>query len=95
MCIFLVDIKPTIPLSKLVQKIKALSSGWMRTDSRFNTFMGWGKEYFACTVSPKHKHNVIEYINNQQQHHLGAEFDTEMRELYNRAGHPYSEFVLK
>ncbi|MBD5232406.1 MAG: hypothetical protein HDS66_09710 [Bacteroidales bacterium] len=48
----LVEINPTIPLSKLVQKIKAFSSGGMRTDSRFSTFMGWGKSIFHAQFHP-------------------------------------------
>lgn len=91
----LVDLHPSVTLSLLVQNIKGHSSGWMRNDSRFKTFSGWGKEYFACTVSPQNKLSVIEYIKNQPIHHLGVEFDGEIRKLYNLAGQSYTEYDLK
>ncbi|MDE6288282.1 MAG: IS200/IS605 family transposase [Muribaculaceae bacterium] len=91
----LVDLHQTVTLSMLVQNIKGQSSGWMKKDSRFRSFSGWGKEYFACTVSPQNKFSVIEYIKNQPTHHLGTVFDTEIQNLYSLAGQPYTEYDLK
>lgn len=82
----LLDLNPTVALSKLVQEIKALSSGWMTQDSRFPQFYGWSPGYYAYTISPNIKHYVIEYIKNQEAHHLGRPFDDEIISLYQESG---------
>lgn len=91
----LVDLHQSVTLSLLVQNIKGHSSGWMRKDSRFESFLGWGKEYFACTVSPQNKNSVIEYIKKQPAHHNDVEFDSEIQKLYSIAGQPYTEYDLR
>ncbi len=91
----LIDLHQSVTLSMLMQNIKGHSSGWMKKDSRFKKFSGWGNEYFACSVSPQNKFNVIEYIKNQPVHHLGADFDSEISRLYHLAGQPYTEFDLR
>ena len=85
----LVDLHPSVPLSKLVQNIKSRSSGWMRSEATLWNFVGWAAEYYACSVSPKLKDIIINYIRNQEEHHLGVSLDDELRNLYKSAGLTY------
>lgn len=82
----LLNLHPTITLSALVRDIKAHSSGWMHRDSRFPLFQGWGKEYFAATVSYAGRMDVVEYIKSQQEHHNVVDFDSELELLFTREG---------
>ncbi|MDE6485867.1 MAG: IS200/IS605 family transposase [Duncaniella sp.] len=82
----LINISPTVSLSKLMQSVKSLSSGWMSTDLRYKNFKGWARGYFACSVSPDRVDDVRRYIINQEMHHLGHNFSDELNELYRHAG---------
>ena len=82
----LIDLHPTVGLSDLMRAVKANSSGWLRSDPRFDGFDGWGKEYFASTIAPKDKSGVIEYIKNQEVHHRARQFDDELSSLHREAG---------
>ena len=80
------DLNPVVSLSKLLQNIKANSSGWLMHDVRFPCFAGWATGYYASTISPEQRHTVIEYIRNQREHHLRRPFSEEMDYLYREAG---------
>lgn len=81
----LIDLHPTVSLSGLMQTIKGSSSNWMRTDPRFRAFDGWASDYYACTISPDARMGVIEYIKNQEHHHLGGAISDELVHLYKYA----------
>ena len=87
----LLGLHPKVALSTLMQSIKSLSSGWMVADERFKTFDRWAEGYFACSVSPKDKVGVIEYIKCQEMHHLVCDLDEEVKELYKAADIEYDE----
>ena len=87
----LLDLHPNVALSNLIQSIKSLSSGWMAGDSRFMHFDGWASGYFASTVSPEERPKVIEYIKNQESHHLNHQFDDEVKRLYMAAAVEYDD----
>ena len=83
----LVDLHPSISLSSLMQSLKQSSSKWMKCNEHFAYFEGWGKEYFAFSVGRESMDDVIQYIRNQEDHHLGNDgFDAEIQELCVRYG---------
>ena len=82
----LVNLHPSIALADFVKNIKAHSSGWLVKDIRFRGFDGWAKGYFAESVSTRNKQGIIEYIINQESHHLSRDFDRELHMLYDMAG---------
>ncbi len=90
----LVDITPSISLSQLVQAIKQSSSKWLKEQSQFSAFEGWGKEYFAFSVSQPMCENVKNYIINQEKHHLKCSFEDEMKEILPHAGFEWNEYLL-
>ena len=84
----LINLSPTIALSKLMQEIKSSSSGWMKNDDRFPKFNGWAAEYYAATASPEHRHHIINYIKNQEAHHNVYSPDEEFEALLRSINQP-------
>ncbi len=87
----LIDLHPSTPLASLMNELKSKSSLWLKNDPRFTDFCGWGREYFAETISWREKDGVIEYIKNQRVHHGYESEDEEFRKLYEGAGEVYHE----
>ena len=81
----LVSLHPSIALSDLMRLIKTNTSNWMNNNPQFMHFQGWASEYFATTVSPESKDKVINYIMNQEEHHLHKPFDQELDEVFEAA----------
>lgn len=82
----LFDLHPTISLSVLMKEIKALSSQWLNKNPDFRFFRGWGKGYFAVSVSPEVKENVINYIISQETHHSKGDYRAEIENLIHQYG---------
>lgn len=85
------NLHPTVALATLMQKIKGTSSVWMQSDNRFPSFRGWAKDYFACTLAPDGKAAMIEYIKNQETHHLGHPVKDEFAGMYRYADLDFDE----
>ena len=85
----LVDLNPEEKLSAFVRDIKSKTSGWLKRDGRFKAFDGWGKEYFAETVSSNAREAVVNYIKSQPEHHRLKPFAEELRELCDSIGAEY------
>ncbi len=90
----LLELNPMVALSPLIQNIKSRSSGWMKSDSRFNQFKGWGTGYFAATIGTEAKSSVIQYIKSQHEHHKTVDLDQEFRKIYAYSGFDYDENEL-
>ena len=84
----LIDLHSMMALAPLVGEIKRRSSLWMKERrDRYPLFDGWSREYYAATLAEKDSGTVIEYINNQQEHHHGAEdYEEELKRLVEDAG---------
>ena len=67
-------------LSDFVKRIKQESSYLLRKDSAFSDWNGWDEGYGAFTYSITEITNVIEYINNQKEHHKKVSFIEEYRQ---------------
>ena len=73
-----INLHPSVALATLMQNIKSRSSGWMKSDGRFPDFSGWAADYYACTLAPEGKRNLMEYIKTQEKHHLGVALNEEL-----------------
>lgn len=82
----LVDIHPSIAMSKLAGELKRLSSLWMKDSGLFPEFEGWGNEYFGFSKSQKDKMIVLEYIKNQKIHHSSHSFEDEILKMVEDEG---------
>ena len=76
----LVDITSKTALSDFVKHLKQESSYLLKKDSVFPNWNGWGEGYGAFTYSISEIPNVIEYINNQKEHHKKVSFIEEYRQ---------------
>jgi REP element-mobilizing transposase RayT len=70
--------------SKIVEQIKAASSGWIKTLDSWCSDFAWQTGYGEFSVSPTHVDSVREYIRNQPEHHQQEDFQTEYRRFCER-----------
>lgn len=83
----LIDLSPNECLKDVVRSIKQSSSIWIKEHcQKFPLFDGWGKGYYASSVSPKLKESCKDYIKNQQLHHGGEGFERELKYLIEKSG---------
>ena len=68
-----------IALVDLVAKVKANSSKWMKTNGDEYATFYWQGGYGAFSVNPSEIEVVIEYIQNQEEHHKKRTFKEEFR----------------
>ena len=73
----LADIKPKISPSDLLREIKTNSSGWVHKTFPQKEKFGWQIGYGIFSVSHSNIKNVIDYIENQEEHHLRLTFKEE------------------
>ena len=81
----LINLNPNIALATLVQNIKGSSSKWMKGEEDFIKFDGWGKGYFAASVSPTVFDSCKNYIQNQEIHHGGKALLEELKYLLEKS----------
>jgi putative transposase len=82
----LTDLHPSIALADFIREIKVASSKWMKESRLFPEFVGWSVGYGAFTCSYRNVDGLIEYIKNQQTHHIKTSFEFEYRKLLLEAG---------
>lgn len=73
----LVGMKPTQSVSDLMQDIKGSSSKWINEKKFLNVKFEWQEGYGAFSYSKSHIEAVINYIQNQEQHHKTKTFQEE------------------
>ncbi len=70
----LTHIHPTIPLASLVKDIKLATISLIKEEGIFPCFDGWQDGYGGFSVSEKEKSGLIQYIENQEEHHQEIDF---------------------
>ncbi|MHB8521129.1 MAG: IS200/IS605 family transposase [Limisphaerales bacterium] len=90
----LTSLHPTLCLADLVKDLKVSTSKWIKDNAVFPEFTHWQDGYGAFTVSQHDKNAVIEYIKDQQAHHLTVPFLDELRRLLVEAGIEFDERYL-
>lgn len=75
------DLHPSVCLSDLVKNIKVASSIWLKANGNFPFFTGWQEGYGAFTYAEKDSNMIINYINNQKEHHRTENFFEEYKRL--------------
>ncbi|MCU4163556.1 IS200/IS605 family transposase [Carboxylicivirga caseinilyticus] len=72
----------TITIAVLVQKIKAASSGWIKTKGAVD--FSWQDGYSCFSVSSSRKDAVEQYIRNQPLHHQSVSCRDELLKFYEK-----------
>jgi len=78
---FLIGMKPSCCLSDLIREIKKSSNEFIN-ERKFSKYkFQWQEGYGAFSYSHSDFSNVIQYINNQKEHHKKRSFREEYTEI--------------
>jgi REP element-mobilizing transposase RayT len=80
-----------VALAKVVDQVKALSSGWLKEQYRAYREFAWQAGYGAFSVSDSHVEAVRKYIRGQEEHHGQEDFQVEFRRFCKKNGVPVDE----
>ena len=71
----------TLSQAAMVERMKKTSSKWIKgLDSKYRQFY-WQRGYGAFSVSPSQLNSVLEYVENQEEHHRTRSFQEEYRDF--------------
>jgi REP element-mobilizing transposase RayT len=87
----LVVLARTRTIAEVVEKLKVSSSKWMKQQAPQHEGFQWQTGYSAFSVSESGRAGVVTYIQNQELHHQGQDFQTEYRSLLTKHGVVYDE----
>ena len=83
-----------ITLVKLLEELKSHSSKWIKTkDNKLSNFY-WQDGYGAFSVNPSEIDTVVNYIENQKEHHSKKTFQDEYRAFLKKYKVEYDERYL-
>lgn len=80
-----------IALAKLVEKIKANSSRWIKYKNIYYQKFAWQGGYSGFSVSPSVHDRTKMYIENQEEHHKKMTFQEEVKFFLKEYGIDYNE----
>ena len=84
----------TLAPSKIVQMIKGGSSAWIHDTFPNMTGFAWQDGYGAFTVSKSSVPDVVNYIQNQREHHRTKTFQEEYLAMLQKHDIDYKECYL-
>ena len=70
----LIGYRPTQAMSDLIQQVKQSSSKWINNKGFLKSKFEWQQGFGAFSYSKTHVDRVINYINNQEEHHKKKAF---------------------
>ncbi len=85
---------PTLAPSRIAQLIKGASSTWIHRNFNGMDRFAWQDGYGAFTVSRSSLDHVVDYIQNQREHHRLRSFQEEYLALLHKHGVEYDERYL-
>ncbi|MFN0141685.1 MAG: IS200/IS605 family transposase [Pyrinomonadaceae bacterium] len=88
----LVRLKPTLPVSKFLEKLKPSVTKWAR--AIVHPKFEWQDGYGAFSIGESQIPAVRRYIENQKEHHKKQSFDDEFKEMLRQAGIEFDERYL-
>ena len=80
----LLRLKPYVPVSAMVRFVKSNSARWLQERSGSASGEFWQNGYGAFSVSESRSQAVEIYIHNQESHHSGKSFESEVEILLRR-----------
>lgn len=88
----LILLPPNVSTSDAMRFVKANSSRWVK--ERFGKKFAWQKGFGAFSVSRSNADAVAEYIKDQERHHAGFDFKTELVALLEKNEVEYDDRYL-
>jgi REP element-mobilizing transposase RayT len=93
-CHLLVRLRPALAPSKFIQTVKTNSSRWINEKKFLNHKFNWQVGGAVFSVSHRNIPQLINYIDNQKQHHKKASFKEEYLKLLDYYGIAFEENYL-
>lgn len=90
----LIGMRPTQSLSELMQQLKQSSSKWINEKRLTRGRFAWQEGYGAFSYGKSQLPALIQYIENQEQHHQTRTFLDEYRHFLDIFGIDYEEQYL-
>lgn len=90
----LIGLKPSIAISELVRDMKAGSSNFINGQGWIKGKFNWQEGFGAFSYSKSQLDDVINYIQNQEQHHRKKSFQEEYIEFLEKFAIEYDEKYL-
>lgn len=90
----LVGLKPSMRISDMVRDIKNNSTNFINERGWLKTRFSWQEGYGAFSYSQSNFGNVIQYINNQKQHHQKKTFQEEYLSFLKKFNVPFEDNYL-
>jgi len=69
----------TITQAEWVKELKRVSNDWLKKQGRDYVDFHWQGGYAVFSVSQSNLEKVVEYITNQEKHHIKMSFQDELR----------------
>lgn len=83
-----------IALMTFIEHLKTSSSKWMKTKHPSLKNFYWQGGYYAVSVNPADLQRLIEYVENQREHHKKETYQQEVIALLLKNDIPYDERYL-
>lgn len=90
----LISLRPNCMVSELVNSVKTNSSKWINSKGFVKGRFNWQEGYGAFSYGQSQLDHVIQYINNQESHHLRRSFKEEYIELLEKFNVKFDEKYL-
>lgn len=90
----LVSMSPTQSVSDMVRDLKRASAIWIKERHLVDGNFAWQEGYGAFTYGKSQISDVIGYIRNQKQHHIGKTMQEEYKEFLALFGIEFDERYL-
>jgi REP element-mobilizing transposase RayT len=88
------SLHPSVCLMDIIHDIKLSSTRFIKKESLFRDFNGWQTGYSAITHNSGSQIELINYIKNQEEHHLHIDSRREYIKLLQDAKIAFSEKYL-
>ena len=86
-----IGLSRTVAVADLVKDLKTSSSKWMKGRSPELYAFAWQRGYGAFSVAPGDQQTLLDYIDNQEEHHRTRSFQEEFRAFLNKYNIEYDE----
>ena len=93
-CHLLIRLRPSLSPSKLIQAVKSNSSSWINKKGFLRDNFNWQTGGGIFSVSHKNIPGLINYIDNQKEHHKKVTFQDEYRKLLKHYGIEFKDDYL-